>query len=210
MKKLSVFGLNNKKIIVAGGRGLIGRAVCAKLRDCGADVSIADPEFRPVYDWLQKDYYQGFVNCSYPRTNHLRAFTEATEVLADHMASHRGGAIVNLASIYGVIGANYKLYENTSMDMPVEYSAVKGGTIAFSRCMATKYGKDKVRINCVSPGGVCNGQADKFISRYNESTPLGRMATPDDIAWPVVFLLSDLARYITGENLIVDGGKCAW
>jgi NAD(P)-dependent dehydrogenase (short-subunit alcohol dehydrogenase family) len=90
------------------------------------------------------------------------------------------------------------------MDMPIEYSFVKGGIISMTRALATKYAP--VRVNCVSPGGVFDGQDEKFVKRYCEKTPLGRMATPEDVANAVVFLASDKAAYITGQNIVIDGG----
>ena len=147
-----------------------------------------------------------FINATYPKgcREHIESFL-ATERIAGRM---KRGSIVLLSSIYGVVGADYSLYAGTDMDMPVEYSFIKGGIIAMTRTLATKYAP--VRVNCVSPGGVGDGQDQKFIERYCKRVPLGRMATPEDSAGPVVFLAGDKARYITGQNLIIDGGLCAW
>lgn len=121
----------------------------------------------------------------------------------------KGGSIVNIASIYGVVGNDFTVYEETNITPPAAYSAVKGGLINFTRFLASRYGKDKIRVNCVSPGGVFDNQPEKFVNAYSKKVPLKRMAEPEDIAPAVSFLLSDEAKYITGQNLIVDGGWTA-
>lgn len=116
------------------------------------------------------------------------------------------GAIVNMASIYGVVGNDITIYENTSINTAAPYSAIKGGIINFTRYLASYYGRKGVRINCVSPGGIFDNQHETFVANYEKKVPMGRMGNPDDIAPAVSFLLSDDAKYITGQNLIVDGG----
>lgn len=119
------------------------------------------------------------------------------------------GAIVNMASIYGVVGNDLTIYENTSIGTAAQYSAIKGGVINFTRYLASYYGKQGVRVNCVSPGGIFDNQNPIFVANYEKRVPMGRMGNPDDIAPSVSFLLSDEAKYITGQNLIVDGGWTA-
>lgn len=119
------------------------------------------------------------------------------------------GAIVNMASIYGVVGNDFSIYENTGLRTAAQYSAIKGGVINFTRYLASYYGKQGVRVNCVSPGGIFDNQNPTFVANYEKKVPLGRMGNPDDIAPSVSFLLSDEAKYITGQNLIVDGGWTA-
>ena len=116
------------------------------------------------------------------------------------------GAIVNMASIYGVVGNDFSVYKNTDIGTAAPYSAIKGGIINFTRYLASYYGEQGVRVNCVSPGGVLSNQNPIFVENYERKVPLGRMGCPDDIAPSVSFLLSDEAKYITGHNLIVDGG----
>ena len=115
-------------------------------------------------------------------------------------------SIVNVASIYGIRGPDFNVYEGTKMTMPAAYSAIKGGVINFSRYLASYYGKKGIRVNCVSPGGIFNDQAPLFVDNYNKRVPLGRMGNPKEIAPAVSFLLSEDASYITGHNLVVDGG----
>ena len=119
------------------------------------------------------------------------------------------GSIVNMASIYGVVGADFTVYEGTHMTMPAAYSAIKGGIINFSRYIASYFGKFGIRVNCVSPGGIFDNQNETFVQNYEKKVPLGRMGNPDDIAPAVSFLLSSEAKYITGHNLIIDGGWTA-
>ena len=122
------------------------------------------------------------------------------------MKAQQSGSILNIASIYGVVGNDFTLYEDYGGTSPAAYSAIKGGIINFTRYLASYYGKDGIRINCVSPGGIKDNQHPSFIERYESKVPMRRMGQPDDIAPAVSFLLSDEAKYITGHNLMVDGG----
>jgi NAD(P)-dependent dehydrogenase (short-subunit alcohol dehydrogenase family) len=126
------------------------------------------------------------------------------------MAKQRGGAIINLASIYGNVAPDFSIYEGTEMTMPVAYSAIKGGIIALTRYIATYYAHYNVRANTVSPGGIFDHQKPSFVERYSKKTPLGRMARPEEIVGAVVYLASDASSYVTGHDLIVDGGWTAW
>ena len=116
------------------------------------------------------------------------------------------GSVVNMASIYGVVGNDMTLYENTKIKTAPAYTAIKGGIINFTRYLASYYGRKGVRFNCVSPGGIFDNQDPIFVKNYEDKVPMGRMGLPEDIAPSVSFLLSDEAKYITGQNLIVDGG----
>ena len=139
-------------------------------------------------------------------------FFATVRAFGDVMATRRTGSIVNIASIYGLVGSNPSLYEGTSMTTPPDYFFHKGGMINLTRYMASHYGARGVRVNVVSPGGILNPQkplAAQLLERYNRVTMLGRMAHAREVGSAVVFLLSDAASYITGANLPVDGGHTA-
>lgn len=182
---------------------------------------------RSVYDRFGR--IDGLVNSAYPRTKDWGAFFEdinygswRTNVdmqlnscflfcqqALKYMASRQQGAIVNIASIYGVVGNDFTLYEGYGGTSPAAYSAIKGGIINFTRYLASYYGKQHIRVNCVSPGGIFDNQHASFVDRYTAKVPMRRMGNPDDIAPAVSFLLSEEAKYITGQNLVVDGGWTA-
>lgn len=128
---------------------------------------------------------------------------------AEAMRSQKRGSIINLGSTYGIVGPDFSIYEGTELTMPAAYAAIKGGIINFTRYLASYYAKDGIRFNCISPGGVENYQAASFVEKYTRRTPLGRMAKPSDIAGAAVFLASDASAYVTGHNLVVDGGWTA-
>lgn len=132
-----------------------------------------------------------------------------TQACAEPMVRAGSGSIVNVGSIYGVVGPDFSIYGETGMTTPITYAFDKGGMIALTRYLATRLGPFGVRVNCISPGGLQTDQADEFVAGYIERTPLRRMAGPDDIKGPIAFLASDASRYVTGVNLLVDGGWTA-
>lgn len=119
------------------------------------------------------------------------------------------GAIVNIASIYGVYGPDLSLYEGTTMGNPAAYAASKGGLLQLNRWLATVVAPD-VRVNALSPGGVFRNQPSEFCDRYVSRTPLARMASEEDFKGAIAFLASDMSRYVTGQNIMVDGGWGVW
>jgi NAD(P)-dependent dehydrogenase (short-subunit alcohol dehydrogenase family) len=171
----------------------------------------------------------GWVNSAYPRTSdwgnkfenispeswkenvdmQLNSVFNCCQLVAKTMKTQKNGTIINLSSIYGVVGPDFSVYDGTGMTMPAAYSAIKGGVVNFTRYLASYLGPDGIRVNCVSPGGIFDNQNELFVSQYEKKVPLRRMGLPADIAPVVSFLLSDDAAYITGHNLIVDGGWTA-
>ncbi len=115
------------------------------------------------------------------------------------------GSIVNIASIYGINAPDYSLYQNTDMGNPAGYSASKGGLIQLTRWLSATVAPN-IRVNSISPGGVLRGQPSEFVGRYKDKTPLGRMAVEEDFKGVIAFLSSNLSSYITGQNIVVDGG----
>jgi NAD(P)-dependent dehydrogenase (short-subunit alcohol dehydrogenase family) len=122
------------------------------------------------------------------------------------MKQQAGGSIINVASIYGVVSNDPGLYHGTPMVQPPTYNFMKAGMIHFTRYLACYYGRHGIRVNCLSPGGYFNQQPQPFVERYCDRVPLGRMMGHGDLQGAVVFLASDAAAYVTGANLIVDGG----
>lgn len=132
-----------------------------------------------------------------------------TKVFSQDMIKRRCGSIINIASIQGVVGPDFSLYEGTEMDAPPDYFFHKAGMINLTRYLAAKLGPYGVRVNAISPGGLFANQDPAFVERYNKRTFLGRMASGDEIKGAVVFFASDASSYITGANLMVDGGYTA-
>lgn len=132
------------------------------------------------------------------------------KIFGELMVNQRSGTIVNIASIYGMVGPDFHIYEGTDMTSPADYAFSKGGMISLTRYLASYYGKFGVRVNALSPGGFrTENQPEQFVEQYTRKTLLGRMAADDDIKGAAVFLASDASSYITGQNLAVDGGWTA-
>jgi NAD(P)-dependent dehydrogenase (short-subunit alcohol dehydrogenase family) len=132
------------------------------------------------------------------------------KTFGEQMIKQRSGVIINVASIYGVVGPDFKIYEGTGITNPADYAFAKGGMINFTRYLASYYAPFGIRVNALSPGGFASGeQPAEFVRRYSQKTLLGRMATDDDIKGAAVYLASDASAYVTGQNLVVDGGWTA-
>jgi NAD(P)-dependent dehydrogenase (short-subunit alcohol dehydrogenase family) len=121
------------------------------------------------------------------------------------MQNTKDAAIVNIGSTYGVVAPDWGLYEGTEIGSPAAYSVSKAGLIHLTKWLATTLAP-AIRVNCVSPGGISRNQPEAFVRRYSSRTPLGKMGTENDVASAACFLASPQASYITGQNLVVDGG----
>lgn len=181
--------------------------------------------FKTVYEKYSK--IDGVVNCAYPRTKdwgnklediefeswqknvdmQLNPIITITQEGLKYMKE--GSSFVNFGSIYGVCGNDFTIYEGTGGTSPAAYPAIKAGIINFTRYLASYVGHKGIRANCVSPGGVLDKQHPIFIENYSKRSPLKRLGKPEEMAPAVTFLLSDKASYITGHNLMVDGGWSA-
>ena len=165
------------------------------------------------------------VNSALAREGHVGRFEEQTPETWGHcaqgdfaglfrmcqqavaaMVRQGGGSIINIASIYGVVSNDPTIYQGTNMIQPATYNFVKAGMINFTRYLACYFGKQGVRANCISPGGYFNDQPAPFVEQYTARTPLGRMMGHEDLQGAAVFLASDASAYVTGTNLMVDGG----
>jgi NAD(P)-dependent dehydrogenase (short-subunit alcohol dehydrogenase family) len=128
------------------------------------------------------------------------------------MARQKSGVIVNISSIYGLVGADHRIYGKSGLNVPASYAATKSSIINFTRYLAAYWHKQNVRVNTLSLGGVMDKkyQNADFIKKYSEKTILGRMAKKNDFDGALLFLLSDASSYMTGSNLVIDGGWTAW
>jgi NAD(P)-dependent dehydrogenase (short-subunit alcohol dehydrogenase family) len=176
-----------------------------------------------------------FINCSYPKTSdwgkcsfkkitlqrmsknveiHMNSYAWLAKMVADKMVKNKiKGSIISLNSIYGLLGQDLNIYEKTSMTENMPYTMIKGGLINLTRQMASYYGRFGVRVNSICSGGLRGhiaGQSDKqekqFIKHYEKKVPLKRLGNSEEVANVVTFVASDAASYITGSNILVDGG----
>lgn len=138
-----------------------------------------------------------------------------TQAVIKLMRKQRSGNIINIGSIQGTVGPNFPVYGNTGMTSPINYTYDKWAMVGFTKWIANYYGKFNIRANCISPGGYGPGVAqmicnNEFVENYKRLTPLGRFADDEDIKGPVIFLASDASAFVTGHNLLVDGGWTSW
>ena len=176
-----------------------------------------------------------FINCSYPRTNdwnqcsfnkitlkrmtknidiHMNSYAWVAKIAAEEMVKNNiKGSIINLNSIYGLLGQDLNIYEKTTMKENMPYSIIKGGLANLTRQMASYYGRFGVRVNSICAGGLkghvaghSNFQEKQFIKNYEKKVPLKRLGNPDEVANVITFIASDASSYITGSNILVDGG----
>lgn len=215
-----------------------GKAVASALDSDGLDAKFValdvtksnalDKNFRKVWD--KHGPMDAVINTSYPRTKDWGARCEdvkaaswdknvemqltssflLTRCSAELMKANKiKGSIINLGSIYGVVGNDFTIYEGTGMTSPVAYAAIKGGISSLTRYFASYYGAHGIRFNTLCPGGIFDGQPAEFVRQYERRTPLGRMGRPDEIASAALFLASPASSYITGTTFMVDGGWTA-
>ena len=128
-------------------------------------------------------------------------------------AAMKQGSIINVSSIYGLVGPDLSMYEQAEyagkpMGVPAGYTASKGGVIALTKYFASLYAP-KIRVNCVTPGGIFDNQDENFVKKYSSKTMLGRMAKRNEVSGALLYLASDLSSYVTGANLAIDGGLTA-
>lgn len=138
----------------------------------------------------------------------------ACQVFGSEMARHRRGSVINIGSLYGTMAPDPRLYDHLPVNPPFlkppAYGISKAGVAALSRYLAALWGPFGVRVNTLSPGGVLGGQDERFRVKFAARVPMGRLADPCDLVGPLLFLASDMSSYVTGIELVVDGGYVCW
>jgi len=200
--------------------------------DC-ADMDMIEENFESI---LERHHTPDiFINCSYPRTKdwsnntfyditiesfrknvdiHMNSFVWLARQVAEAMTMRKkGGSIIQISSIYGMVGQDLTVYEGTELKENMSYSAIKGGIISFTKQMASYYGQHKIRVNTICPGGLEGPVAGNsfvqnpvFVKQYSKRTPLKRLGKPEEIATTALYLASDAASYVSGATIAVDGG----
>lgn len=243
--------LQNKVILITGGKGFLGEYFTTALRDAGATVVISDvhPKADVQMDVTNKESIKSAFDTviashgkidvvvnnaaidpkfdgsadqnaklfeNYPEELirksldvNLLGYTLVAQEAVRHMLAQQSGNIINVSSIYGMVGPDQGIYPNGTQK-PVDYFITKGGVVMLTKFLATTYGSKGIRANTLTLGGVFKEHGKDFTDKYGARTPLGRMANPEEVGGPLVFLASDASSYMTGANLIVDGGWTAW
>jgi NAD(P)-dependent dehydrogenase (short-subunit alcohol dehydrogenase family) len=139
----------------------------------------------------------------------LRGTFHCIQAFGGAMAE-RGGVMINIASVYGLVSPDPRVYGDSGRNSAEVYGATKAGVVQMTRYYAVHYASRKIRVNSISPGGVFADQDPAFVSAYEARTPMGRMGKPKDLQGAIAYLASDASAYVTGHNLVVDGGFTAW
>ena len=137
----------------------------------------------------------------------LSATKNMIETFVHDMIKNKDGNIINIGSDLSVIAPDQRLYENQKKYKPISYSVVKHGIVGITKYYASLYANKKIRCNCLSPGGVYNNQNKKFVAKLISRIPMGRMAKKDEYKGSIQFLASEASDYMTGQNIVIDGGR---
>ncbi len=137
----------------------------------------------------------------------LSATKNMIEIFVQDMIKNKHGNIINIGSDLSVIAPDQRLYENEKKNKPISYSVVKHGIVGITKYYASLYAKKKIRCNCLSPGGIYNNQSKKFVAKLVSRIPMGRMAKKNEYKGSIQFLASEASEYMTGQNIVIDGGR---
>jgi 2-deoxy-D-gluconate 3-dehydrogenase len=174
-----------------------------------------DPKFDPEHHVKGQNAFEDYPLDQWNQAlsvNLTGMFLSCQSVVPD-MLENGTGSIINLCSTYGLVGPDQRIYQQPGQPAqykPVYYSVTKAGILGLTRYLATYYSGKNIRVNALSPGGVFNGHDESFVHNYAARTVLGRMADLDEMNGALLFLASDASSYMTGANLVVDGGWTAW
>jgi NAD(P)-dependent dehydrogenase (short-subunit alcohol dehydrogenase family) len=265
MNAKKIFDVSGKTIIITGAAGLLGEQYAEGLSQVGANVVLADVDFKkckekciklgkkysveplPIkLDLTRSTSVRNMVkkvikkygkidvlinNAAYQGDDKLRTtsfeklplknWNKAIDVnltgvflccqeVGKVMFKQRKGVIINISSTYGIVAPDQRIYGKSSQNSAVFYAATKSAILNLTRYLASYWQGKGIRVNTLSPGGVEKNQEKGFRKKYVEKTMLGRMAKKDEYIGPIIFLSSDASSYMTGSNLIVDGGWTAW
>lgn len=266
----SIFSLNNKTIIIAGGAGQLGFHFATIAAQYNAYVTILDIDINNAGSKIEKlskslrdkiilnevdvcsedsvkDYFHklnkstpvyALVNCFHYKGNTRKLDTKSqffapleeypleqwenvidvnltgtfltTKYAIPHLQTAKNSVILNVSSTYGNVSPNPSIYGNSGINSPISYASTKSGIINMTRYLAVHLAQYNIRVNCLSPGGIFNNQSEEFVEKYKKLTPLCRMSNVDDYTAGFLFLLSESNSYMTGSNIIIDGGWTAW
>lgn len=185
-----------------------------KLGEPNVLVNNAALDAPPNADALNTGPFESYPVASWDATIsvNLKGMFLCCQVIGGHMAKKGRGSIINISSIYGMLSPDQRIYEYKKEPFfkPVDYSVSKSGVLNLTRYLATYWAAKKVRVNTLTLGGVFNNQDVEFLKNYCVKVPLGRMAESDEYSGAILFLASDASSYMTGSNLIIDGGFSAW
>lgn len=132
------------------------------------------------------------------------------QVIGAQMLRQQSGSIINIASLYGVVSPNHKIYPGTGISQPVAYSVSKHGVVSLTKYLATLWAEKGIRVNSLTPGGIFNGHEGLFLERFQNLNPIGRMSDKSELRGGIVYLASQASSHVVGHNLIIDGGWTAW
>lgn len=159
--------------------------------------------FKNFYEYTEQDF-DDIISVN------LKGVFLCCQIIGNQMIKQGCGNIINFGSTYGVVSPNQEIYRGTTMGSPAAYSASKGGVILLTKYLATYWGEKNIRVNAISPHGVYNNHEEQFVKQFSEKSPLKRMSTRDEVVGGIIYLASDASSYVTGHNLMVDGGWTTW
>ncbi len=174
-----------------------------------------DPKFDEAHQGKHTNRFEDFPIDAWRRAVdvNITGMFLCAQAVATPMGVAGRGSIINVASTYGLVGPDQRLYQRPGQPpnyKPVTYSVSKAAALGLTRYLATYFAGTEIRVNALTPGGVFAGHDDEFVARYSARTVLGRMAEREEISAALLFLASDASSYMTGANLVVDGGWTAW